>query len=242
MTSLLLSALRGNGQQRYEAAVEDFARELKARGVEFQSVPLEELDWLLAEKVVELWEDGQETTMNLARAGLLVAAVSKMRPHQKFRVAWMAFAAAVMCLTEFGQPEAATAILLCFCGLMRASEALQLLNKEVLDCGNALVLIIGVAKKGLEQKVILSHPTVLQFVRNYKATLTSRDAEHRFLPISCNKLQRWLQKALDALGFPGRWTSHGLRRGGATELLRRGVPLPEIALMGRWQSERSMRE
>jgi hypothetical protein len=38
------------------------------------------------------------------------------------------------------------------------------------------------------------------------------------------------------------WTSHSLRRGGATELLRLGVSLPDIMLHGRWLSARSARE
>lgn len=263
VTSFLLSALRGNGKEKYEEAVEDFSRELSVRGICLGDVPSEELDWLLAEKIVELFEEGDETTMNLAKGGLLVAAMSKMRPHEKFRVAWktldvwrqrappaqapviapeMAFAAAVLCLTHYEQPEVATAIVICFCGLMRMSEALQLTNKDVLDCGHAFVLVIGVAKRGMEQKVLLSHPSVLHFLRNYGKVHSDHSPDAKYLPVSYNKVQRWLQRSLEQLGFPGRWTTHGLRRGGATELLRRQVPVPEIALMGRWQSEKSMRE
>eukprot|EP00959_Pyramimonas_sp_CCMP1952_P174663 3650271-Pyramimonas_sp.AAC.1 len=59
-------------------------------------------------------------------------------------------------------------------------------------------------------------------------------------PISHPRLQRWLQKAAGALG-PGavHWTPRGLRRGGAAELLARGIPLADILLFGRWLSERS---
>eukprot|EP00959_Pyramimonas_sp_CCMP1952_P440387 9220337-Pyramimonas_sp.AAC.1 len=68
-------------------------------------------------------------------------------------------------------------------------------------------------------------------------------AGQRVCPVSCPRLQRWLQKAANALGFGTvHWTSHGLRRGGATELLSRGVPLADIMLFGRWLSERSARE
>ena len=38
------------------------------------------------------------------------------------------------------------------------------------------------------------------------------------------------------------WTSHGLRRGGATQLLMEGHALPSIMLYGRWLTERSCRE
>lgn len=154
----------------------------------------------------------------------------------------MAFAAAVMCLIEYRQPEVATAIIICFCGLLRVSETLQLRNKDVLDVGHAFLLMIVVARRGMEQKVLLSHPNILRSIREYRASRNSHGPEAKFLPISYNKVQRWLQKALEELGFPGRWTTHGLRRGGATELLRRQVPVPEIALMCRWQSEKSMRE
>ncbi len=63
-----------------------------------------------------------------------------------------------------------------------------------------------------------------------------------FFPISYTKVSYWITKGMATLGIPGHWTSHGLRRGGASELLRLGVALNEIAMHGRWLSERSMRE
>jgi integrase len=60
--------------------------------------------------------------------------------------------------------------------------------------------------------------------------------------LSYNQLQRGLRKCFSLLGVGGHWSSHGFRRGGATALLQSGVPLPTIAVLGRWQSERSMRE
>lgn len=143
-----------------------------------------------------------------------------------------------MCLTDYQQPQVAAVIIICFCGLVRMSAALKLLNKDVLDCGHALVLVIGAARGGMEQKALLTHPDILHFAREYKTSEAIDNPEAKFLPVSYNKVQTWLQRALEEPGFPGGWTTHRLRRGGAAELLRRQVPL----LMGWWQLEKSLSE
>ena len=55
-------------------------------------------------------------------------------------------------------------------------------------------------------------------------------------------MQLWLQRAMALLGLAGPWTTHGLRRGCASELLARGMDLRDVMLFGRWLSERSCRE
>ena len=61
-------------------------------------------------------------------------------------------------------------------------------------------------------------------------------------PGTCNTFTRWFRAATDYLGFGNiAWTTHGLRRGGATELLRRQVSLHDIMIVGRWRTERSCR-
>ena len=263
VVSYLLSALRGDTPERYQAAIADFSIELRGRGFCLEEVEAEELDWLLAEKVVDLVEAADDSSVGLGRAGLLIAAVSKARPHAKFRVAWkaldvwrtkqppqqaaaftpeMAFACGIRCILVYGQIEAGVSIILCFCALLRASECLRLRRCDVLDLGSSIVIVIGVAKRGLEQKVSLSHPRVVLFLREYVIRTASRGPGERLVQLSYGKLQHWLQRSVRELGFPGHWTSHGLRRGGATELFRKNISLNAIAQQGRWLSERSMRE
>ena len=247
---------------RYRAAIVDFNNELEVRGSDPEAIGHEEMDWLLAEQIVEWHDASYETALGLSRGAFLIAAYSKHRPQARFRVAWkaldvwrvrvparqapafsanMAFACSVISVMVFKQREVAMGIILCFCGLLRASEMLNLRGKDLVDCGDSFVVLIAVAKRGLEQKVLISHPRVIAFLRHYLKWRQAGD-EDIVVPITYGRFQRWLGKAVRLLGLPGHWTSHGLRRGGATELLRCGISLGQIALIGRWLSERSMRE
>ena len=98
-----------------------------------------------------------------------------------------------------------------------------------------VVLVLGITKRGLEQKVALDHPTVVCWLRGYRAHVGRFALSCRVCPSSYHAFTRWFYRAAAALGFGATtWTSHGLRRGGATELLRRGYPLSTIMLHGRW--------
>ena len=201
--------------------------------------------------------------MRLAAAGVLLAAFQKCRPQYRFRVGWKALdvwrvrcpprqapcfpaALALVCVSWLilaQRASEACAVLLCFTGLLRASEALSLRWRDVHLIGGQVVLLLGRTKRGLEQRVLLSHPATVAWVRRFMQTFACKDVDAYFTNCSHNRLARWLQKACEALGFGGvHWTSHGLRRGGATELMLQGMSLPDIMLRGRWLSERSCRE
>ena len=144
-----------------------------------------------------------------------------------------------------GQPVVATVVLLCFMGLFRASELLHLTFEHFFMSAKEAVFVLGIAKRGLEQKVVIVNTSVLACISKYVQYMTANDlfdSSGRVFPVSYGKLSYWIKKGMLALNVPGHWTSHGLRRGGATELLRLHTPLPDIANFGRWLSERSMRE
>ena len=233
--SFLLSALRGTGADRYSQAVFDYSNDMALRGVMVGEVADQELDWMLAEQLIDWFEASDCTAAGLARGAILVAAFTKYRPHARFKVAWktldiwrtrapplqaqaftagMAFASGVWCVSA-GQLAVGTGIVVCFCALLRVSELLQLRGRDLLDTGMSFVVIIGIAKRGLEQKVVISHGRVVAFIRGYLELRRPKDDEIIF-NVSYGKFQYWLTKAVAALGVPGRWTTHGLRRGGAT--------------------------
>ena len=138
-----------------------------------------------------------------------------------------------------GRPVAAGVVLICFVGLLRVSEALNLKADELIITGEKLVIVLQLTKRGVFQKVVCSNIGVLQW---FALFVKRCPPQHHVFPVSYNVFARWLRKAAAALGNTEDWTSHSLRRGGATELQRQGVPLADIMLQGRWLSSRSARE
>ena len=153
----------------------------------------------------------------------------------------LAFAVANWCLIA-GKPGVAAAVLLCFAGLLRVSEALALTARDVHFVDGKLILVLNETKRGVHQKIVLSDPSLLRWFAFYDRHARTADDMCRYVPISYNVFTRWFRKAALQLGSEIEWSSHSLRRGGATELQRRQVPLPDIMLAGRWASSRSARE
>lgn len=83
----LLASLRGQNSARYLQAVEMFQRELRSRGRELAEVSEDEVDYALADHLLDLHETYNDTS-GLGHAGLLVAAVSKVLPRPRLKVAW----------------------------------------------------------------------------------------------------------------------------------------------------------
>ena len=128
----LLSALRGAGSDRYTQAVEDYSNDMALRGVAVADVEDQELDWMLAEQIIDWFEASEGAATGLAKGAVLIAAFSKCRPHARFKVAWksldiwrtrappqqaqaftasMAFASGVWCVSA-GQEAIGTGIVL----------------------------------------------------------------------------------------------------------------------------------
>ena len=65
----------------------------------------------------------------------------------------------------------------------------------------SFIVIIGIAKRGLEQKVMISHGRVVAFIRCYLERRRPADDELIF-DVSYYRFQTWLTKAVAALGSP----------------------------------------
>jgi integrase len=263
VANFLLSGLRAS-EARYRSSLADFSNELALRGIAWEELDEAQLDSTVAEHIVDLYENSAEGE-GISEGAVLVSALQKVLPRFRLTTAWkaldiwrvrhpptqapafppeVALALAVWMLLA-NQPACATCTLLCFVGLFRASEMIRLTFSELYLSTAQAVFVLGVTKRGMEQKVVITNTSVILWLHRYlKWRLQSVSAEptSRVFDISYGKFSYWIQKGMAALEFPGHWTSHGLRRGGATELFRMNVPLPSIALHGRWLSERSMRE
>lgn len=158
---------------------------------------------------------------------------------QHARRKWLALVASSLAIS---QPGLAAAILLCFTGLLRCSEALALRWTDMIFTDNVVVLLLGQTKRGIDQKVVLSHPATCRWLLQYTLQFR-RHMSDKVCPLSYSKMRYWLPKLCHSLKLDGLLlTSHSFRRGGASCLLHQGVALADIAVQGRWASESSCRE
>ncbi len=262
VASFLLSALQPGTIQKYNAVLGDFSAELQARGLRMEELDEETLDLILAERVVDMFEE-QDGGGGIGAASTLLASMSKVHPRHRYRTAWRALDVwrqrrppqHAPCMPKLlalgivnwallmGQDAVACVVLLCFTGLLRGSEALYLGCESLYRTAEGYTLVLGRTKRGLEQKVVISADSVVVWPDHYVAQRAASGRHGRLCPISYGRLQRWIQLASDSLGFGSvHWTSHSLRRGGATALLQENVPLADIMLYGRWASQRSAQE
>ena len=254
----LTSALASVTQERYSGALEAFSAECLREGVVFSALAVEEQDWFLADKVLEGYEAGGSRSFYAT----LLSALLKRDPRLQLKVAWRVLdvwavkapprqapavppevlLAVVAVALLLGLEEASTAMLLAYCGLLRISEALGLRRRDVVVAKESITLCLGRTKRGLEEKVVLLHPGVRDWVVQF-LDRRKLEGEERLFKCSYATLLAWLRAIAAGLGFAA-WelTTHSLRRSGASELARRGVPFPDILLFGRWRSERSARE
>jgi hypothetical protein len=160
----LLSALRGSTAERYQDAVSDFS---SRRAIDLDLLTEEQIDFSLADEVVELWELGDGTMSGIGTASLLLAAVSKCYPRHSYKTAWRCLdvwrvrtppvqapafppelaLACVSWLMLRRRASAACAVLLCYVGCMRVSGVLALLWSSVIFTDNTMVIgLVGVSE------------------------------------------------------------------------------------------------
>ena len=106
-------------------------------------------------------------------------------------------------MVQQSQPIVATVIILCFRGLFRASELLQLTWSNFIVSTQSVVIVIGVAKRGLEQKVVLTNRSVLSWVAAYLRVIKSDSLvdPDKVFPISYGKLQLWIKRGMSTFWF-----------------------------------------
>lgn len=254
----LLSILQTRSQQLYINAINNFKDEIARRQVSWDVFSEEERDIFLAEYVIDVKESGGRRQA----CQILCAALHKIRPRDTYVIsrktleAWKAeepIRQAPACPAEVAyalvatslaihQPALAATILLCFTGLLRCSEALALRWQDLIFTEGVVILLLGRTKRGLDQKVVLSHPNTCAWLRQYSQQFRSKSHE-KVCPMSYSKLRYWLPKLCKSLQLETlALTSHSFRRGGASTLLHHGMGIADIAVQGRWASESSCRE
>ena len=144
-------------------------------------------------------------------------------------------------LVLIGEVAAGACVFLCFAGLLRISEALNLVWADCVRVSGAWVLVLARTKRGTMQKVTISGTSAVTWIDRLFA-YTGGAATDKVCPIGYNTLSRWITWVAHRLGHGEvSWTSHSLRRGRATDLLMHNVPIENIMDAGRWESLRSCR-
>lgn len=256
--TFLLSSLKESTVTRYTLALEKLNNELEEQGCTWSSMSEEDQDMFLAEWII----DGYEAGAVKAEFGWALSAVQKLYPRLRLKVAWKVFDVwgqkvplrqapaappeflhAMMAVAMMlNRPHLSLMMVLCYAGLLRVRESLQLCYKDLVVGPTELVLCLGVTKRGTEQKVVLRNNSVLLFVRHFLLHHPGQPWE-LLIPLSYSACLRWVKRLSFLLGGETLTvTTHTFRRSGASELSRQGLPLQDILLYGRWQSERSARE
>ena len=265
LRTFLLSQVSESTRGKYAAALGDFAQWSRLLQVVWSSLPEEPLDFLLADYIL----DGRDAGASLQAYANAVAAVHKHFGHRrrftaahKTLEAWrrelpvnqappmpadVAFAS-VSILQLCGHLHAAMVVLLCFCGLLRINEALQLCREDVIltrlpDGSQACILLLRKSKRGVadSEKVVLADRRVIRYIEVYLRATPGRP-HAKLCAISYMAIQKHLLRLSKFFGFERTtFRSHSLRRGGATALSMQGLSLHEIMAIGRWAAEKSAR-
>lgn len=139
--------------------------------------------------------------------------------------------------------EIGLAALTCFCGLLRVGELLKLKTRDVLLGplnDPAVILLLGTTKRGRDERVVMVNALLH---RAFGIVLKQRGRNDSAFGLTYFTFRTWFLRAFRALGLPSEGLrSHGLRRGGPTELANRGCPMLNIVEYDRWASENSARD
>ena len=254
---LLLSTLKDASLKSYVAALENLKTDSDQAGVSWERLSELQRDIFLAELIAEKSESPGE---HVSRYTVLLAALHKISPHQRYRVAlksieaWRAslpvrqapamptalnraIAALSLCL---GEVAFAALALLCHSGMLRVGEALSLMTRDViLDANARIVILLHVSKRGSQEQVVVTCPHLHALL---SSLVRQRSLDDPLFGLSYYRVLKLLRAAaltlgLDSFGF----TTHSWRRGGASEAMAAGAPVEDICVRGRWASLSSAR-
>lgn len=204
--------------------------------------------------------DDPEARYAPSHASLLLAAVQKMTPRQRYRLArkvvdawrskllvrqapaapWEYARALVHIALVVGLPAIAGVLLLCFNGLMRVSESLRLRRRDVVLGHQAVVCCLDLTKRGMEERV--DDVFAVGWLKLYFARCFKGDVGDLAFPTSYRAVALWMRKisqflGVDSIGF----TTHSLRCGGASQILMQGASVENICVAGIWAAVHSAR-
>ena len=227
--------------------------------MQWASLGEEHQDYILADYVLDVRDEEGEHSLQLVRDTL--SGLQKLFPRRKFRTSWAVTAgwaaqrppqqappmpeslcyAMVVLLFQLDQPGIGLCLLLCFCGLMRVGEVLNLRLKDMVIGTSEIVVLLARTKRGEAERVVLASDGVVGLIKRYVSKFEVK-TEQLVCQVPYSRVRAWIPKIAAGLGFQHvPFRSHSFRRGGATTLFMSHVPLQTIMHLGRWKSEHSCR-
>ena len=219
------------------------------------------LDWVVAAYILECLDECRPTQCGRD----VIAALRRRNPQIRFYAAHKVMAqwekdepalqaqpisrecvlAAFVFLWMTGLEMAGTLFLCCFAGLLRVGEGLKLRRRHVIftkvNGSYTAILLLGKTKRGIDDKVVLSNWIVVQAL--WVLLQRPGDDDDFVFPFSYGYTRGLFLKVFVTLGCSKTaLRTHGLRRGGATELFKAGYSIGQIAVLGRWAAETTCRD
>lgn len=255
----LLNTLRPTTVEKYIAALNHLSNEISQSDRSWGSMSECEQDEFLAEWILDGFESGGSKNHYSWALSALQKVYPRLRLKTFWRVldAWTAAApvrqapaappellhSMIVLALVLGRPQLSLAMLLAYCGLLRVREVLNLRARDLVLGRSTLVLCLGRTKRGMEQKVILTNVSVIQWCAKYIQRFPPQQPDEPVFDLSYGSMLRWVKRLAMLLGADVlQLTTHTFRRSGASELSRQGMPLQDILLYGRWLSERAARD
>ena len=84
-----MGSLKAGIQEKYDQERASFSSDLKVRGLDIDTLPGDILDWVLAERILDLYEVS-ESTEGIGLGAILLAAMSRANLRHHYRTAWKA--------------------------------------------------------------------------------------------------------------------------------------------------------
>lgn len=253
----LLSGISEAAQTKYRRAMDGFEAKCREEDVEFEELDEAQQDWVVAEYILEGYENDEP------RHGYadLLSALAKVDPRRRLRVSYRVLdlwsrrdpprqapacppeivTRICMTLILIGREHLGLGFACAYAGILHVREMLGLRWRDVYFAPDSVVFCLGVTKRGREQRVRCAHPTLVAWMREWRRRHSHAAGALVFEASYSTALKR-LRRAGSACGAPEGITTHSLRRSGASELSRLGVPWPDIMDFGRWSSDRAARE
>ena len=116
---------------------------------------------------------------------------------------------------------------------MRARETLNLLARDLVETPSGFVVCLPTAKTGHDQRVAVTQPSVVNWLRAYIEAIKPAPGD-RLFPVHYNTFLKWVIWLGEWLEYPLRLTTHSFRRSGATALIQGGMDYASVMLYGRW--------
>ena len=240
-----------------DKALQKFLGFLKAEGLELPR-KRELLDTLVMEYVEHLWNSGEGRGLAADALASLQDHDAKLRGHLpgswRLVKTWVTHElpnrappvpeVVLQSMVYHGHFAFATSLLVCFYGILRTGELLDVLRSriEISAMLRTAVICLKLTKAGkragVQESVSLSHDTAFRYVQHW----TELASTYQRLCPSPPRWRKLFKCCIESLKLESlELRPYSLRRGGATWWFGQHGNLDRVMILGRWQAQKTAR-